>query len=258
MDNVRVRKQKLIELLSKEEKLSVDEVAVQFGISLPTARRMCVQLAGEGKALRVHGGIQRLPEQKSSYSFDQLSNESIDEKRRIARYAVSLIKSNQVIFLEAGTTLLQAAIALSERMKNNELTNVIVFTNSLLNLQVLHHVCNVNMIGGLYRDERKDFTGYMSELAIRGLQFDYCFVGADAVNLSMGIMGMDIDTVRFDRELVQHSEHVVVLAHSAKLCRNSLISFASVDDISYIITDTGVADDVFSQYEEKGVRLVRV
>jgi DeoR/GlpR family transcriptional regulator of sugar metabolism len=258
MDKIKLRMQKVIELLSKEERLSVDEIAAQFEISLPTARRMCVQLANEGKAVRIHGGLQRLPQQQSTYSFDQLNNENIEEKRRIARYAMSLVKNNQVIFLEAGTTLLQAAIALSERIKNNELTNVMVFTNSLLNLEVLHPVCNVNMIGGQYRDERKDFIGYMSELAIRGLQFDYCFMGADGISLTKGIMAMDIDTVRFDRELANHSDQVVILAHSAKLYRNSLISFVSIDDVSCIVTDTGISDSVINEYDQSGVILIRV
>ncbi len=133
-----------------------------------------------------------------------------------------------------------------------------VFTNSLMNLDILYPVCDVNMIGGLYRDERKDFSGYMSELALKDLHFDYCIVGADAVSLERGILAMDIETVRFDRDLMSRSDCMIVLAHSAKLYRNSLLSFAPVESVSHIVTDTGVDDALFQQYQNKGIKISRV
>ena len=258
MGKVEVRKQDLIELLAKEEALSVGDVASIYRISVPTARKMCSILASEGFAVRTHGGIRRLPAIQPLYSFDQLTSENIEEKSRIGKYAASILENGKTVFFEAGTTVMQCVLSFAERVKSNQLSNMVVFTNSLINLEALRLICPVNLIGGLYRDERKDFSGYMSELALKNLYFDYCFIGADAVSLSGGIMAMDIETVRFDKELIGHSRNIVLLAHSDKFYRSSLLSFAPAGDMSSIITDTGVDNDVYHQYMSRDVNLIMV
>ena len=253
-----VRKQELINLLAEKDSLSVNEVAAQYNISLPTARKMCSSLANTGAALRTHGGIQRMPAAQPRYSFMRLKHENIAEKIRIGRYAASTFKNGRTVFFEAGTTVLQCVIAFAERIKNNDLKDMIVFTNSLINLEILYPVCPVNLIGGLYRDERKDFTGYMSEHALKVLHFDHCVIGADAVSISGGVMAMDAETLRFDSELINHSENVLLLAHSGKLGRTSLHSITPLKNISCIVTDAGAGDDICRQCLESGINIVKV
>jgi len=220
--------------------------------------KMCAQLASERKARRTHGGIQRLAEYQPIHPFTSIPQEYSDEKRRIGHYASSLIENNKTVFFETGATVLQCVMAFADRIRNNNLINVTVFTNSLRNLEVLYPVCGVNVIGGRYRDESKDLNGYLSELALRELHFDYCFIEADAVSLTGGIMAKDIDTVRFNMELVNHSENYIVLTHSENFNKNSLLPITSVKNISKIISDTGVSDELYVDYLNIGVNLIRV
>lgn len=258
MHKVDQRKKELLDMLQASESVSVTEIAQRLDISLPTARRLCVQLASDGKATRIRGGLKQLVPSKSTYSFDSLRNEHVEEKARIARYASTLVESNQVVFLEAGTTLRHFAIALAERIRNQELTNVVIFTNSLVNLDILYPVTNILMIGGQYRDERKDFVGYLSELSLKGLRFNYCFLGADAVSITGGVMAMDMDTVRFDAELVTHAEKTVILAHSDKFRKNSLISYVDVTNVDSIITDSGLNEEIAQEYRRRNLPLILV
>lgn len=252
------RKKELLDMLQASESVSVAEIAQHLGVSLPTARRLCVQLASEGKAARIRGGIRPLVPSKPTYSFDSLRNEHVEEKARIARHASTLVENGQVIFLEAGTTLRHFSIALAERIRNQELTNVVIFTNSLVNLDILHPVTNILMIGGQYRDERKDFVGYLSELSLKGLRFNYCFLGADAVSITGGVMAMDMDTVRFDAELVNHAEKAVILVHSEKFRKNSLISYVDVSKVHSIITDSGLDEEITAEYRRRSLPLILV
>jgi DeoR/GlpR family transcriptional regulator of sugar metabolism len=258
MNKADQRRKAIMEMLLISESVSVAEVAEKLNISLPTARRLCVQMGEEGKVTRVRGGLKQLPQNRGYYSFDSLRNEHVEEKVRIARYASTLIKNNQVVFLEAGTTLRHFAIALAERIRSGELSNVIIFTNSLVNLDILYPVTNIQMIGGLYRDERKDFVGYLSELSLKGLRFNYCFLGADAISLTDGVMASDMDTVRFDAELVTHAEKTVILAHSEKFKKHSLISYVEVAKVDALITDDGLDADIAEQYHRRGVTLTMV
>jgi len=258
MKKTAVRKEELLSALTQRGKMSIKEISERFDISLPTARRMCSQLFESGLVLRTHGGIRHLPEIKSNYSFDKLMMQNSQEKVRIAQFAATLVSDNQVIFLESGTTIRELAIALAERIHNKQLSKIMVFTNSLINLKILSSVCDVVMIGGLFREERQDFIGYFSERIIRGLRFDYCFIGADAINLQDGMMALDSDTVHFDELLVSRSARLVVLAHSAKFSSHSLISYASINDAYMFVTDSGLPEETAKAYENAGAKIVCV
>jgi DeoR/GlpR family transcriptional regulator of sugar metabolism len=266
MGKVDRRKQELLQILQEENTIDISDVAKRFHISLPTARRLCTQLAEDGMAIRTHGGIKRVylleepgDQPEDLYSFDLMQKEFVEEKSRIAKYASTLVQDNQVIFIEAGTTISLFSIALAERIRNKEISNLVIFTNSLITLNILAPVHNnIMVIGGHYRERRKDFSGYLSELALKGLQFNSCFIGADAISLAHGIMAMDFDTVRFDTVLVSHSENVFVLAHSEKFNKSSLISYASVDDVTYIITDKGLPESIIEEFENHKVKIITV
>ena len=253
------RERELLDMLLTAGMVTVHEIAERLGVSPPTARRLCVRLANENRAVRVRGGLKRLPASDAVYSFDSLRNEHTEEKACIARYASKLVQSNQTIFLEAGTTLRHFAIALAERIRNREINHVLIFTNSLVNLEILHPVQNnVQLIGGQYRDDRKDFTGYLSELALKDLRFDLCFIGADALSSAHGAMAMDMDTVRFDAQLVTHAEKTVILAHSAKFEKHSLISYVSLDQVDCIVTDDKIDKALVAEYQALHMNLVAV
>lgn len=259
MNKVELRKNELLEILHSRKRMRISEVSEVLNISIPTARRLCVALAEEEKINRIHGSISSLDVPDDKYSFEQLKNEHLEEKIKVGNYAASLIKNNQVIFLEAGTTIQQMALALAERIKKGELTGLVIFTNSLLNLEILHPVQEkIILLGGQYREQRRDFVGYFSELSLKKLQFDCCFMGADAISTKGGIMAMDLDTVRFDAELIKHSENVIILAHSGKFDKNSLISYVDLNEVSSIITDRNLNDAIFTDCENAGANIIRV
>ena len=231
------REESLLQSLRLYKEMSVEVVAETLGVSVPTARRLCTKMANDNLVIRTHGGIRVMPAIQMAYSFEEVQNEEALEKVRIGEYACQLIRDGQTVFLEAGTTILQLAIALARRIERNELPNLIVYTNSMSNLEILGSVKPVNLIGGEYRPARRDFTGYISERIVRSLRFDLCFVGCDALNHEDGIMAQDVNTAKFDELLTGRAAQSIVLAQSAKFNRHSLISYAGFSDVSMIVTD---------------------
>jgi DeoR family fructose operon transcriptional repressor len=259
MGKIENRKDRLIGYLEQRGKLSVAEVAEYCEISLPTARRLCAQLEKEQRAMRTHGGIRFVPSIKdTTYRFDAIDAEYTVEKTAIAKNAVTLVRNGQCIFLEAGTTVKHFALALAERMRGGDLSDISVFTNSLVNLEILEPVCKVTVIGGLYRPERRDFCGFLCEKLIRTLRFDVCFIGTDAINLTDGIMALDVETVRLDELLIERSNRSIILTNSEKFRKHSLISYCSVRDISTIITDSKLPPEIAGEYRNAGVDIVCV
>jgi DeoR/GlpR family transcriptional regulator of sugar metabolism len=258
MGKIADRKSQLISHLGNCGKMSIADIARFFQISLPTARRMCAQLEKEQQIIRTHGGIRFVPPVETSYAFDVIDGEYSEEKAAIAKSAGMLVRNNQIIFLESGTTVKQFAIALAVRIRNKQLNHIAVYTNSLVNLEILEPVCKVNLVGGVYRPERRDFCGLLSERLLRTLRFDACFIGADGLNLSDGIMAMDIETVRLDELLIGRSAQSYILAHSEKFTKHSFISYCAVKDVSAIISDSRLAEAIVKEYHAAGINLICV
>lgn len=239
MKKARNRETLLLEALRSRGKLSVKNIIELFGISEATARRLCARLEGQGTTIRTHGGIQYLPDMAPEYVFDKLQLENMADKKRIGEYAAALLNDGDVVFLDAGTTLQAMAMALAGRLRNDELagSKIVVFTNSITNLEVLSPYCKVMILGGEYRIGRRDVAGLMAERFLKMFHFTKCFLGADAVDSDDGFMAMDIDTVRTDELVLAKTDQSYILADSSKFSRHSFISFGSIGDAAHIITD---------------------
>ncbi len=252
------REEQLLAELQQRGNMTIKEIAEVFQVSEPTARRLCASVSKNRSAVRTHGGIKYFSGAVFDYSYDTLKNINIAEKQRIGRQAASLISDKDIIFMEGGTTIRHLALALAERLQNNELKGLSVFTNSLDNLMTLSPLCKVTVVGGEYRPERRDFAGYITEKTIRNLYFQTCFLGADAVNLDEGVMATDTDTVRVDELLITRSEKRVVLADSSKFNHRSMLSYAAIDAVDMIITDVRIAAAVRKDFNKKSINLVCV
>lgn len=248
----------LLTVLEKEERVATTRIAEIFGISLPTARRLCAQMEEEGLGMRIHGGLRYIPLINTKYTFDDVEQEFILEKKSIASAACDLIESHRTVYLESGTTIKQVAIALADRIRSGQITNVNVFTNSLVNLDILESLCPVNLIGGLYRPDRRAFSGLLCERMIRSLHFDICFTGADAISLTDGIMATDVETARLDEELIKCSTQSIVLAHSEKFKKRSLISYSSVYAVTAFITDNNIPASIKQAFLDASIKVITV
>ncbi len=252
------REAKVLTKLQTVGTISMPELAEMLNVSLPTARRISNSLAKKHKLVRTHGGIKYFFGTEFEYSFDALKNQQVEEKNRIANYVSTLIKDGDIIFLEAGTTVQCLSLALAGRLREKKIKDIKIFTNSLNNLNILSPLCRVTLIGGDYKPARKAFTGYISEKVLKLLSFKYCFLGADAINLSEGIMATDFETVRLDELLVKRGEQSYILADSTKFTRKSFLSYASIHDVTKIITDNDLDQTIINEYKQNNIDLICV
>ncbi|MBR2187981.1 MAG: DeoR/GlpR transcriptional regulator [Eubacterium sp.] len=252
------RKKQVLQHLSQSGRLSQQELQDIFQLSPATIRRLCAAMEDDGSVIRVRGGIRIASGTQTDYSFEHNSVEYADEKIRIAEAVCRSIHDNQTVFLESGTTVYQCALCLADRIRRQICKNVTVFTNSLNNLYVLAPVTHTSLIGGGYRQERQDFVGHLTERFLQNLYFDHSIIGVDAVNQESGLMVMDFNTAHIDERLLSQSSQVTVVAHSGKFEKRSLLSFATLDDVSRIVTDSRLSDDLYRDYSRYATEVVRV
>ena len=255
----------LMELLRVKRRLAADEVSAHLGISDSSTRRLFVDLEQTGQAIRVLGGIQSIEPIDSDYSFDDLEKSHLAEKREIAELAVQLIDGRDVIYLDSGTTVFQLAIAIKQQISQQQtnqqagqsISQLKVITNSFANLQMLQDVCEVVLIGGIYRPRRKDFAGYASEQFLKTFYYKKAFLGGDGFDFTQGFMGMDLETSRLNEVVIAQSEQSFALLDSSKIGRRSFTRYADVADVDILITDQGISSDAEEKCRQVGLKILK-
>lgn len=199
--------------------ISLSEAMNLLDVSDSTARRLFTAIAAKGLADRVHGGLKRSAAVRSEYTYETHQALHASEKEAMAAFAARLVENNDSIFLDWGTTASYVSEALARRLKAGELHNITVFTNALTNVQLLHPCCEVISLGGRYREERRDFAGYLAEETLKRLHFKKCFLCADGFSSAMGFTTYDFESARADELILQNSTRSYILMDSSKYTR---------------------------------------
>ena len=244
------RRALILETLKHKAKLNTTEVVELLNVSESTARRLFSDLERQGKVLRNYGGIQLANNNHIINSFEQLAKTNIEEKIRIASYGAEMVEDHEIIYIDSGSTMYQFSIALAEKIKNGKIPDVKILTNSMANHQILAPISNVILIGGEYRPRQKDFAGYVSNRVIQLFSFTKSFLGADAVNLTDGLMVADADTASLVEIAIKRSKKIVILADSSKLEKLSFVSYAPLEKVDELVTSEGTDDGIINDFKK--------
>ena len=250
------RENTVLEALKLRKKLNTEEVTEMLAISDSSARRLFIELERTGKVVRTYGGIHLVSSQGPVYSFEELEGKNLIAKQQIAECAADIICDDDFVYFDGGTTLLQLAIAVKHRLQNNELHRIRVITNSYANLQVLHDCCNVILIGGEYRERRKDFAGYAAERFVQSFSYKKAFLGVDGLDMNEGFMATDTDTAKLNEVVIKRSDESYVLLDSSKFGLRSFVSYAGVSEIKAIITDNNIDSAVEAQCSQANLHVL--
>lgn len=237
MGKVAVQQNMIFEWLQRNGQISLHEAIELLGVSESTVRRLFIGLEKSGRALRTYGGLQYIPDRQIEYSYDAVENRNVDKKRAIADCAVSFVENGATIYMDSGTTLSQFSSALALRLERGELSNITIFTNSLINLHRVQKCGKTLLIGGEFRENRKDFCGYLAEETLHSLHFSQCFLGSDGFNPSLGFTTTDFYTARLNEIVLKNSLESYVLMDSTKFNTSAIVSYSRKKSPGTLITD---------------------
>ncbi|NMA23838.1 MAG: DeoR/GlpR transcriptional regulator [Spirochaetales bacterium] len=225
MGKVAAQQNIIFEWLQRKGQISLHEAIELLGVSESTVRRLFIGLEKNGRALRTYGGLQYIPDRQIEYSYDAVESRNVDKKQAIASCAVSFVENGATIYMDSGSTLSQFGGALASRLENGKLSNITIFTNSLINLHRLQKYGKILLIGGEFRENRKDFCGYLAEETLQNLHFSQCFLGSDGFNPSLGFTTTDFFTARLNEIVLNNSLESYVLMDSTKFSTSAIVSY---------------------------------
>lgn len=245
----------ITEVLSQRGRVLVQEVAAMCQISMETARRDLALLEKHGVLLRSHGGAvfvnrqendklyvpSQIEQIEQGESFRERSNQSADQKTRIAKRALALINPGDCLLLDSSSSSWFLARQLPD-------IQLVVLTNSLHIIQTLAAKANVKTIGlgGEYSAKYEDFIGVLAEKLLKEFVINKLFFSCHGISHEGGIRESNEHHARLKQQMLLSSEHKILLADSSKFGRRSFARICHYREIDTLITDS-LEDDEFRQ-----------
>ncbi len=227
------RHEEILKILTRLRSISVQELTTRLNVSEVTIRKDLSTLEEMGFIIRSHGRASLAEDSRTLRTLSTRKSINIEEKRRIAAKARSLIKEGDTIYLDTGSTCRY----LAEEIKAMSLR---VITNSLDVMNTLAEESGISLVslGGSYRKEAGSFLGPLPIETLKNFHIETSFLGATGI-LSRGIFSsQNILESQLKQQVLDVSGRRVVLADSSKFGRSAFSVFARASDIDVLITDS--------------------
>ncbi len=243
------RRETILTELYEHRHLTARDLAAGIGVSEATVRRDLKSLADDGQVELVYGGatIRR----QSDFSFRSKETRNVDAKQLIGRCAAGLIRDQEQIFLDSGTT----CFAMAPFLKRRRGLSVIV-NSARLALELEAPGLSVILLGGQYRAERMDTTGPLTMSALEQLRGYICLIGADGLSMDFGLAAADIESASLYRRAVQNARQTILLADHTKFLAPSLYKLVDWDAISVVVTDRAVDPAWGEFFNQREIRVL--
>jgi DeoR/GlpR family transcriptional regulator of sugar metabolism len=247
------RRQAIVAALEEAGQLSVAELCKRFDVTDVTIRADLQALSEQGMVLRVRGGAMAttaLPE----LSYDVRQQLSAAQKARIGKMAATFVHNGDAIVIDASTT----AQAITPYLQH--LAELTVITNSLKVAMALlaYPQIDVLMPGVSLRRESISLVGTIENTSVADIHIRIGFFGARGFAIEEGMTDVNLDEVRTKRSLVARCKQVVGVLDSRKWGQIATATFASLDQINTIITDSDAPESMVEEVQARGVEVILV
>ena len=226
------RHQHILQILDSRGSVTLTELVRLLNASESTIRRDLQEMDKKGLLVRVFGGAMSV-NNKTDLREEGVSEKqtvNIEEKQRIGKYAAALIKPDDFVYIDAGTTT-GAMIPYITEYDAAYVTNAVAH-----GLELARRGFRVNLIGGEIRGVTEAIVGNAACEEMCAFNFTKCFMGTNGVNSENGFTTPDINEARIKGRAIAQSRERYVLCTAEKFHIISPVRFAAFTD-AVIITD---------------------
>ena len=235
------RKQLILEELNQHHVVSLEKLVSLLETSESTVRRDLDELEAENKLRRIHGGAELPHSLQQEESIQEKSVKNLQEKKLLAQKAASLIKEQDVIFIDAGTT----TAFLIKELSNKDIT---VVTNSIHHaVQLVEKQIPTVMVGGSVKMTTDASIGGVALNQINQLHFDRAFIGMNGVDENY-YTTPDMEEGAIKRAIIDNAKQTYVLVDASKVGQTC---FAKVAPLKRAVVITSKGQKMVEALKEK-------
>ena len=244
------RRSKILNILSEDGKLTVPGLSKRLQVSVDTIRRDLIELEQAGHLSRVHGGA--LPQSPSTRSYSIRKNEQSPAVHEIAKVVAGLVKREQILFLDSGTTAVEIARCLPITLQ----ATVITISPPVAVALAEHPGIQVIMLPGILNKETMSVTGGTTLEALKKIRADICIIGVCSIHAEMGITTASYEESETKRRMILNSSETIVAVTADKLGTVVAFEVAGIDCIGRLITESSVTDETLQPYKQANIEII--
>jgi DeoR family fructose operon transcriptional repressor len=248
------RQQEILRRTRDAGRVDVVTLAEDFGVTMETIRRDLTVLERAGTLRRVHGGA--IPVERLGFEPALAARDAVmtAEKERIAKAALAELPADGSIIIDAGSTTGRLVQVLPS---DRELT-VIVNSPPLATILATRSNLNVIMLGGRVRGRTLATVDDWAMQPLARMRVDVAFMATNGISAEVGLTTPDPAEAAMKQSMIGAAQRTVLLVDHTKVGNDYLAKFASLADISVLITDTGLDSGLAADLAAAGPEVVRV
>lgn len=245
------RRQVILERLRQDGKVLSSQLSIDFGVSEDTIRRDLRDMADAGLLHRVHGGA--LAKSPTAYSYTNRQNQAAQAKEEVAKAAANLVRDGQVVILDSGTTTFLLAQFLPLDLRATIITNSPPIATALAK----HTQVEVIMLGGRLIKDLQVVVGAETIAALKQFRVDRCFIGIAGLHPEVGITVYDYEESHVKRTMIATASEIIAVASSEKLGTVAPYVIGQISDLTHLVTESTVSEQVLASYRMFGLTIVQ-
>ena len=244
------RQKRIESFLQQAEFASLEELAKHVGASVSTVRRDLTVLEAAGSLKRTHGGARILAPRSDEFTFSARDTHQLTEKEAIGKACAELIRPNQSVIIDAGTTCYHVARFLEDKTPQ-------IVTNSLpvANLFAGANKLEVVVSGGVIYPRLGVLVGPIAVEAFSKMHADVAVMSGGGITLE-GITNSHGLLIDIQLAMIRAAHKVIFCLDHTKFGRRSVSTLCGLDNIDVIVTDNQAPNDLVEQLRSHGVEVI--
>ena len=246
------RHQIILQKLQETGRVDIQKLSEELQVSGVTIRKDLKVLEEKSLLFRTKGGGSINNPYAIERPIDEKEFLNAEQKKKITRAAVTLLGQNDSIIIGSGTTVFEMTRHLYPPRHLTVITPALRIALELCgraNIDILQ-------IGGLIHHSSASAAGAFGERLLEEISCGLLFMGVDGIEPDFGLSITNLAEASLDKKMIQVAQQVVVLADSTKFGRRGIGRICGIEQVDYIITDSGAPADSIKQLEERGVKTI--
>jgi DeoR/GlpR family transcriptional regulator of sugar metabolism len=244
------RKHRIEAYLQDVEFAALEDLAKHVGASISTVRRDLTVLEAGGGLRRTHGGARVISPRTEEFTFSARDTHQLAEKEAIGRACAELIKPNQSVIIDAGTTAFHVAKFLEEKSPQ-------IVTNSLPVANLFAAAGRVELVlsGGVIYPRLGVLVGPLAVESFSKMHADVAVMSGGGISLE-GVTNSHGLLIDIQRAMINAAQRVIFCLDHTKFGRRSFSQLCDIESIDVIVSDSQAPSDLVEAFKARGIEVV--
>ena len=218
-----------------------------------TLRADINKLVTKGTVNKVYGGVQ-LNESVPIVTLEAREARNMPIKRKLCKEAAEFIRNDDVVYIDAGSTAMNVIDYVDPAISFTVVTNSLPVMLKVSKLDQISLIC----LYGKYQRETGSFVSLDSHEAIRKFNINTAFMCAAGIASTGEFTISQFLEYGMKSSVIQQSAQTIMLADSDKIGVPKLLTFATLNQIHYFITDSNAPKYFVDLCKKQNVSILTV